>query len=172
MPSAPKVTDVNVGNDSVSIRWHKLNIDHYPKKLRYDVRLRDNESDWFVPNWRQTNRDNCCQIVIDNLYPYWSYAIKLRAKSKYIDDMEEADSSADAERMWSEPTIQYIRTEPVRPRRAPQVPLGAFYIDNTETQLRLYWEHVPPRDRNGPDFHYIISELEADNSSANSSAIM
>lgn len=158
IPSAPEIKAISAGNNSVTIRWNKHNIVYYPKKLRYDVLIRDsNESDWFVPHWRQSDRcrNSTCQIFIDNLFSYWTYSLKIRAKSNVIEEDE------GSEKMWSQPAIQNFRTLPSKPLKAPKVPLGAFYVDNTETQLRLYWEHINATYHNGPDFHYVILEMDA-----------
>lgn len=171
IPAAPKITATNIGTNSVNIHWNKHNIGYYPKRIRYQVLLREDhdQGKWFVPKWRQHERcrNSSCQIIIENLYSYWPYTLQVRAKSNSIEDDKDDGRSVDVEggqgeMWWSQPTIQQFRTLPSAPVRAPIVPLGAFYIDNSETQLRLYWEEVAASDRNGPDFHYLIRGMQAE----------
>lgn len=87
-------------------------------------------------------------IVISDLYAYWTYWVKVKVKSKAVDD----------DNFWSDECIESYKTKPQEPKRAPQAPLGSFYIDSSETHLQLYWEEMPNFEHSGPGFHYIVNE--------------
>lgn len=128
----------------------KLKVSYY-KGLNYDIQIRDNRSEWqnVQRGVLKCRRSHCDNIIIRNLYAFWTYSIKVRVKSSEVDN----------DQFWSEGKITTFRTKAERPKRAPKTPVGSFYIDSTETQLRLYWEAMPDYEYNGPSFQYIINEL-------------
>ncbi|XP_065363513.1 cytokine receptor-like [Calliphora vicina] len=151
IPSAVDIFPQNITSDSIAISLEKLKISYYIKiGLTYDIQIRDNNSNWRTPQTGELECQNgTCNIVISNLYAFWLYWIKVKVKSNMVDNDE----------FWSKEKIISFHTKSERPKRAPETPLGSFYIDNTETQLRLYWEQMPKYEYNGPGFHYVINEI-------------
>ena len=129
----------------------KLKFSYY-KGLEYDIQRRDKNS----PSWKNIQRgvlksSNGIRniIIVRDLYAFWSYEIKVRVKSSEVED----------DKFWSEGKSVLFNTKAERPKRPPETPVGSFYIDSTETQLRLYWEQMPEYEYNGPAFQYIINEV-------------
>uniref|UniRef100_A0A1A9WHQ8 Cytokine receptor n=1 Tax=Glossina brevipalpis TaxID=37001 RepID=A0A1A9WHQ8_9MUSC len=150
VPAAIEFNINNITSDSVMLKWKKHNVGYYPRNLKYRINLRDNRTNEDKDEYVNWNRS----AIIKNLKAYWPYAIKIQAKSMAVDD--------DDDTMWSEATEKYFNTSQRKPDRAPKLPLGSFYIYNTETQLRLYWEQLEESEQNGPEFHYIINEINED----------
>ncbi|KAI9589947.1 hypothetical protein GQX74_008115, partial [Glossina fuscipes] len=148
----PAAIDFNINNitsDSVTLKWYKHNVAYYPRNLTYHISVRDNRTNNYKNEYVNCNRS----AIMKNLKAYWPYIIKIRAKSNAVDDNDD-DS------MWSEATEKHFITLQRKPDRSPKLPLGSFYIYNTETQLRLYWEQLEESEHNGPEFHYIINEID------------
>lgn len=63
---------------------------------------------------------------------------------------------------WSEPYIQKFQTLACPPDTAPITDVGSFYIDSSETKVRLYWRQLPNYKENGPDFKYVVIQVKRD----------
>lgn len=146
----------NITSDSIILTWEKLKIAYYPKGLTYKIQVSsDNRTTWHQPKRGDLEiKNGSHKIPIKNLYAYWNYWIKVSAKSNAVDENNHD--------FWSEASEKHFRTTAKQPKRAPETPLGSFYIDSMETQLRLYWEKLPDNEHNGPGFHYIVNELDRD----------
>lgn len=128
----------------------KLKFSYY-KGLDYDIHRRDKNSPWQNIQRGVLKSPNgiCNIIIISDLYAFWSYEIKVRVKS----------SEVEGDKFWSVGKTVSFSTKAERPKRPPETPVGSFYIDSTETQLRLYWEQMPEYEFDGPAFQYIINEV-------------
>ncbi|XP_037805677.1 cytokine receptor-like [Lucilia sericata] len=150
IPSAVDIVQRNITSHSIALSLEKLKISYYIEKgLTYDIQIRDNNSNWQTPQMGDLECQNgTCNIIISNLYAFWLYWIKVRVKSNAVNNDD----------FWSKENIISFRTKSERPHRAPEAPLGSFYIDSSDTELRLYWEQMPEHEHNGPGFHYIVNE--------------
>ncbi|KAM7346854.1 cytokine receptor-like isoform 1-T2 [Cochliomyia hominivorax] len=150
-PSPVDIIQQNITSDSIALSLEKLKIAYYTKiGLTYHIEIRDNNSNWMEKHLGDLECQNgTCNIVINHLYAFWLYWIKVRVKSKAVDN----------DNFWSDESIIQFRTKSKQPNRAPEIPLGSFYIDSSETQLQLYWEKMPEYEYNGPGFHYIVNEI-------------
>lgn len=161
-----KVT--NTTSKTVTLIWHKPNIGYYyPKYLIYDIRLNDDgdgvddgSNSWFIPQYKPPSNlgNGTFSVTISELQAYWRYKLRIRVKSKAVDQ-----SIAATDDMWSKASELSFHTMPCPPHLSPLTAFGGFYIDNTETDLHLYWNEIDITQHNGPDFHYIINELSDSN---------
>ncbi|XP_037930826.1 cytokine receptor [Teleopsis dalmanni] len=88
--------------------------------------------------------------LYDLPFAFYKYDLKIRVKVK---------TALLKEKMWSEPFLLSFNTSARLPDRPPRTSNGSFYIDSTETYVRLYWELLGPTEYNGDNFTYIISEF-------------
>lgn len=162
IPPRPEYTFEKITNDSVIIKWYNNKHSFYAAKgLEYEVLLRPknrdidwmNYKDYTVPN---NNRSEYKMIVYNIPYAYFLYELSVRVR------VIKSSAAHYDESYWSEPFIREFRTSACPPATAPLTDVGSFYIDPTETQLRLYWHEIPDYLENGPDFKYIIKQVKVD----------
>ncbi|XP_073828739.1 cytokine receptor-like [Musca autumnalis] len=148
IPSAVEISEKNTTSNSVTLQLVNLKFGHYRSTgLLYEIKIRDKYSDRIKIGEMQQSVDT---VVVDDLYSYWNYTVEIRVKPKNAVD----------DRFWSGTSRHTFRTQAKRPNRPPDTPSGCFYIDSTETQLRLYWESLPEQEHCGPAFHYVVDEID------------
>lgn len=156
-PSPISINKQNVTSESITLTWQNMMYKFYPDGLYYEIQIsEDNRTSWQTIQTEDLEFHNLnFRKVIKNLYAFWYYWIKVRVKSNSVDK--------DSDEFWSNASMIGFKTFGKRPQRAPETPLGSFYIDSSETQVRLYWEQLPEREHNGPDFHYVVNEINRHN---------
>lgn len=153
IPAAMDMNVVNVTSENATLTWEEHKTGYYLSGIRYDIQIRDNYSNWHIPKMGEVQCQNeICNTVLKDLYAFWPYMIKVKIMSKSVNENDES--------LWSEPSTKSFQTIGRRPYKAPDVPWGSFYIDSTETELRLYWGRLDERDHCGPGFHYIVDEID------------
>lgn len=125
--------------------------------MEYEIKLKPNGFEkWIaISNYQiRTNRSEY-KLIIPNLpYAYYTYEISLRLRVK--------KSARNDDSYWSEKCVRRFKTAACPPATAPLTGTGSFYIDSSETKVRLYWRQLPDYWENGPDFKYIIKEIKRD----------
>ncbi|XP_058983188.1 cytokine receptor [Musca domestica] len=149
IPSPLELRVQNITSNSATLTWEKIKFSYYRKGLLYEIRIP--EANWIRTGTMVHPEDS---VIVNNLYSYWTYHVEIRVKSKIVD--------AQNDRFWSKTSTRTFSTKTKRPDKAPDTPCGSFYIDSTETQLRLYWGHLPEFEHCGPGFHYLVNEIDSD----------
>ena len=157
-PGKPRQVSLqSTGPRSLQLHYkipHEL--DHFPPGLRTEIKYRsefDREDYWTEYDTSDIDRHRTeATLELDGLYPYAMYTVQVRLQSQ----------TATEDRLWSDVTKQEARTEATVPFRAPTVAQGSFEIVGGALQSRriyVYWQQIEPEQKNGPDFHYKISEV-------------
>ncbi|KAM7350750.1 cytokine receptor-like isoform 2-T4 [Cochliomyia hominivorax] len=157
IPPRPEYTFEKITNNSVIIKWNNPKYSFYAAKgLQYEIRLRAKGAHWEnISNYQiRTNRSEYKLIVPNLPFAYFLYDISVRLRVK--------KSARNDDSYWSEPYIQRFQTKACPPATAPITDEGSFYIDSSETKVRLYWHQLPHFKENGPDFKYVIKEVKRD----------
>lgn len=112
---------------------------------------------WEYPsNYEIRNNRSEYKLIVRNLpFAYFWYEISVRLRVK------RSTRNHDDE-YWSEPSIQSFQTLACPPETSPLTDAGSFYIDSSETKVRLYWKQLPDFKENGPQFEYIIKQIIRD----------
>ncbi|XP_061395883.1 cytokine receptor-like [Musca vetustissima] len=158
VPVPVEISVQNITTNSATVIWEKIKFGYYGKGLLYEIKIP--EAGWIRTG---TMRHQVDSVVVNNLYSYWRYNVEIRVKSMLVDTQDD--------RFWSETSTEHFNTKQKRPVKAPDTPCGSFYIDSTETQLRLYWGNLPEHDHCGPGFHYVVDEIDANGVVIQSTAV-
>lgn len=141
------------------LKWYNSRYSYYSSKgFDYDLQVKPQDLEPLRNlDFRATHYKEEYSIEIINLpYAYFKYNVTLRLRVK------QSVSRDDDETLWSAAYTQQFQTEACLPESAPQTDVGSFYIDATETKVRLYWHQLPYYRQNGPDFKYVIKQVERD----------
>ncbi len=105
-----------------------------------------------------TNQDkHNVSYVIEGLHPFTNYTVRIRMRSAANNDT----SDPNYDKFWSPYAFQTVKTIAVRPDQPPATAIGSFEVVNHDIQNRnvfVYWQQIAPETRNGPGFHYSITE--------------
>lgn len=139
------------------IKWNNPKYSFYAAKgLEYEIRLKPQGSSWInLSNYEIRNNRSEYKLIVRNLpFAYFWYEISVRLRVK--------KSARNDDSYWSEPYKQKFQTLACAPDTAPLTDVGSFYVDSSETKVRLYWRQLPHYKQNGPDFKYIIKQVKRD----------
>ncbi|XP_065362963.1 cytokine receptor-like isoform X2 [Calliphora vicina] len=157
IPPRPEYTFEKITNNTIIIKWNNPKYSFYAAKgLEYEIRLRPKGATWvYPPNYEIRNNRSEYKLIVRNLpFAYFWYDISVRLRVK--------KSARNDDSYWSEPYIQTFQTLACPPDTAPITDVGSFYIDASETNVRLYWHQLPIYKENGPEFKYVIKEVKRD----------
>ncbi|KAI9588952.1 hypothetical protein GQX74_007121, partial [Glossina fuscipes] len=157
IPPRPEYVFEKITNSSVVLKWHMPKYSYYTSKgLQYDIRLRPRDFDWMNhSNYEIRSNRSEYKLILRNLpYAYYWYQICVRIRVKRMARNDEST--------WSEPSEQEFQTTACPPELPPKTDIGSFYIDSSETRVRLYWQQLPEYKENGPDFQYVIKQVKRD----------
>ncbi|XP_013097747.2 cytokine receptor isoform X1 [Stomoxys calcitrans] len=156
IPPKPVYGFEKITNNSAVIKWRMPKYSYYAAKgLQYQVLLRlKNRANWMnFTKFKTRNNGSEYRITLFDLpYAYFWYELSLRVRV----------TSPNDDSYWSEPHIEEFQTKACPPNAAPLTDVGSFYINSTETVLRLYWHQIPDYRVNGPDFKYTIKQIKMD----------
>ncbi|XP_037828715.1 cytokine receptor-like isoform X2 [Lucilia sericata] len=157
IPPRPEYTIEKITNNMIIIKWNNPKYSFYtPKGLDYEILFKAEGAHWANPlNYEIRNNRSEYKVIVRNLpYAYFWYELSVRIRVK--------KSARNDDSYWSEPYVQKFQTLPCPPDTAPITDVGSFYIDSSETKVRLYWHQLPYYKYNGPDFKYVIKEVKRD----------
>lgn len=160
-PGSHNNTDdiVEIYTNAVKLSWQMPNWEC--PNLKWNITVQAQNFEHSITNFKHNcslqqkfcSSKNCkkyISITVDKLpYANWNYTIMIKVKK----------SKSTIPNLWSEPLIYKFKTKPMKPMKAPITTNGGFYINSTETQVRLYWEQLAPHEENGDNFSYSIEEI-------------
>lgn len=159
IPPRPEYILEKITNNTIVIKWNNPKYSFYAAKgLEYEIRLRPvgPELKWiYLSNYEIRQNRSEYKIIVKNLpYAYFSYDLSVRLRVKKLGRIDDS--------YWSEPYIQRFKTLACPPDTAPLTDVGSFYIDSSETKVRLYWHQLPFYKENGPNFQYVVKRVMRD----------
>lgn len=147
-----------ITTDTVVIKWYILKYSFYTAKgLDFEVLVRPkgNGTIWRRLHYEKENDRSEYKLKVYKLpfaHVWYEISVRLRVHKSGRNDDD----------YWSEPYVQEFQTLACPPKNPPMTDNGSFYIDSSETTVRLYWKQLEHYEENGPDFEYVIKEVRRD----------
>jgi hypothetical protein len=150
-----KLTVHEIGQRNATLSWdikEKLIILRDANGLIHEVSWKSGYEETYHTVIVHTTEENLkdrsvWHTLTDLEHPYTSYTVRVRSVC----------GQAEFDDLWSGYSDEIsFQTLPDVPSEVPSVPPGAYYFDNSDGSLTIYWEKVSSSFWNGPNFSYVI----------------